>query len=267
MMRRFFYNIPNQLQVGKTLPLTDDIFHHWCKVLRANIGETAIFFDGTGGEYSVTLTQIDKKSALVTVENFNPINRNLPFNVAIGLVMSRGERMDYAIQKATEMGVYQIHLLTSQHGEVRLKPDQVAKKVEHWQGVAISACEQCGLNIVPQMIPPIAITDFIQNPIAKPDKIPSDTPQKSLQKLVLAVPNENTISQAFNPKAVDFTQTSFCLLIGAEGGLSEDEINLAFAHDFLAWQIGERVLRTETAPVVALASLQTLYDLALGERL
>lgn len=257
-MRRFFYNIPNQLQVGKTLPLTDDIFHHWCKVLRANTGDTALLFDGTGGEYSVTLTQIDKKSALVSVENFNPLNRDLPYHVHIGLVMSRGERMDYAIQKATEMGVYQIHLLTSQHGEVRLKPDQVAKKVEHWQGVAISACEQCGLNIVPQIFPPIAITDFIRQMPVKSDKL--------LHKLVLAVPGEDEVSQIFKPKAVDFNQAHFCLLIGAEGGLSEDELKLALAHEFLAWQIGERVLRTETAPVVALASLQTLYDVAQPER-
>lgn len=256
-MRRFFYHLPNQLNVGQTIPLTQDIFHHWCKVLRANVGETALLFDGTGGEYQVTLSQIEKKTAFVSVENFNPMNRNLPFNVAIGLVMSRGERMDYAIQKATEMGVSQIHLLTSQYGEVRLKPDQVAKKVEHLQGVAISACEQCGLNIVPQIIPPIAITDFIRQMPVKSDKL--------LHKLVLAVPNdpsESEISQIFNPTAVDFNQAHFCLLIGAEGGLSEDELNFALAHEFLTWQIGERVLRTETAPVVALASLQTLYDVA-----
>lgn len=275
-MRRFFYNIPNQLQVGKTLPLTDDIFHHWCKVLRANTGDTALLFDGIGGEYSVTLTQIHKKSALVSVENFNPINRDLPYQVHIGLVMSRGERMDYAIQKATEMGVYQIHLLTSQHGEVRLKPDQVAKKVEHWQGVAISACEQCGLNIVPKMIPPIPIDNWLlqietiiatlsdrQNNVeTKIDKNDYNGLSKLL-KLVLAVPKHVPttqtlihISQAFH----NADMPNFCLLIGAEGGLSEQEIDLALAQGFLPWQIGERVLRTETAPVVALTALQTIME-------
>ena len=93
-MRRFFYNQPNWLQVGSTLPLTEEIFHHWCKVLRASIGEQALFFDGQGGEYTVTLTDITKKQALVTINDFNPINRDLPFTVSIAWVMSRGERMD-----------------------------------------------------------------------------------------------------------------------------------------------------------------------------
>lgn len=114
-MRRFFYTQPNSLQVGSTLPLTEDIFHHWCKVLRASMGEQALFFDGQGGEYTVTLTDITKKQALVTINDFNPINRALPFTVNIALVMSRGERMDYAIQKATELGVSSIQLLTSRY--------------------------------------------------------------------------------------------------------------------------------------------------------
>lgn len=248
-MRRFFYDQTNLLEVGKAIPLTDDIFHHWCKVLRASLGDTALLFDGTGGEYTATITDIDKKTALVKVENFNPINRNLPFLVDIGLVMSRGERMDYAIQKATEMGVHRIHLLTSQHGEVRLKPDQIAKKFGHWQSVAIAACEQCGLNLVPQIIPPITIIDFIQN-LFEPER------DKTLHKLVLAVPDDTANGESFNPKNVNFNNSHFCLLIGAEGGLSSAEVNLALQQGFLPWQIGERVLRTETAPVVALATLQ-----------
>lgn len=255
-MRRFFYYVRNTLKTGETFPLTEEIFHHWCKVLRANMGDTALLFDGTGGEYTATLTQIDKKSALVKIENFNAINRTLPFKVDIGLVMSRGERMDYAVQKATEMGVNHIHLLTSQHGEVRLKPDQIAKKLEHWQGVAIAACEQCGLNIVPQILAPIAISDFIQHPLEA-----ESNSQKHWQKLVLAVPDDRTNWENFHPNTVNFTQTNFCLLIGAEGGLCDDEVNLALQHGFLPWQIGERVLRTETAPVVALASLQAWASL------
>lgn len=255
-MRRFFYDTrlaSDHLAVGQSVTLPDALFHHWCRVLRATVNEQAVLFDGTGGEYQVTLTQIEKKTAFVSVENFTPINRALPYAVHIGLVMSRGDRMDYAIQKATEMGVTAIHLLTNERCEVRLKLDQIAKKVEHWQGVAIAACEQCGLNRVPQLIPPIAITDFIQQTPIKSDKL--------LRKLVLAVPSENRISQTFKPTSIDFSQTDFCLLIGAEGGLSDDELNLALCHDFLPWQIGERVLRTETAPVVALSALQTIYTL------
>lgn len=277
-MRRFFYNQPNLLQVGSTVPLTEDIFHHWCKVLRASIGEQALFFDGQGGEYTVTLTDITKKQALVTITDFNPINRDLPFTVNIALVMSRGERMDYAIQKATELGVSSIQLLTSQHGEVRLKADQADKKLAHWQQVAVSACEQCGLNIVPNLLAPKAFSDWIDEPSGVPTS-------STVTKLILAVPPDdsgvvppcnqiegNDIEPItpyipyMNPLphiTNQFRQCSlaqFWLLIGAEGGFSEQEIMQAIERGFLPWQIGERVLRTETAPVVALSSLLTLHQ-------
>jgi len=284
-MRRFFYNQPNLLQVGSTVPLTEDIFHHWCKVLRASIGEQSLFFDGQGGEYTVTLTDVTKKQALVTINDFNPINRALPFTVNIALVMSRGERMDYAIQKATELGVSSIQLLTSQHGEVRLKADQADKKLAHWQQVAVSACEQCGLNIVPNLLAPKAFSDWIDEPAGVPIS-------NNVTKLILAVPPDDSgvvppcnqiegsdiehsdiehndiepITPYTNPLphiTNQFRQCSlaqFWLLIGAEGGFSAQEITQAIERGFMPWQIGERVLRTETAPVVALSSLLTLHQ-------
>ena len=282
-MRRFFYNQPNLLQVGSTVPLTEDIFHHWCKVLRASIGEQALFFDGQGGEYTVTLTDVTKKQALVTINDFNPINRALPFTVNIALVMSRGERMDYAIQKATELGVSSIQLLTSQHGEVRLKADQADKKLAHWQQVAVSACEQCGLNIVPTLLAPKAFSDWIDEPAGVPTSA-------NVTKLILAVPPddsgvvipcnqiegndiEHNDIEPITPYTPypnplphitnQFRQCSlaqFWLLIGAEGGFSAQEITQAIERGFMPWQIGERVLRTETAPVVALSSLLTLHQ-------
>ena len=282
-MRRFFYNQPNLLQVGSTMPLTEDIFHHWCKVLRASMGEQALFFDGQGGEYTVTLTDITKKQALVTINDFNPINRDLPFTVNIALVMSRGERMDYAIQKATELGVSSIQLLTSQHGEVRLKADQTDKKLAHWQQVAVSACEQCGLNIVPNLLAPKAFSDWIDELTGLPTStnvtklilaVPSndsgvvtpcnqiegnDIEHNNIEPITPYTPYPNPLPQITN----QFRQCSlaqFWLLIGAEGGFSEQEITQAIERGFMPWQIGERVLRTETAPVVALSSLLTLHQ-------
>ena len=282
-MRRFFYNQPNLLQVGSTVPLTEEIFHHWCKVLRASVDEQALFFDGQGGEYTVTLTDITKKQALVTINDFNPINRDLPFTVNIALVMSRGERMDYAIQKATELGVSSIQLLTSQHGEVRLKADQADKKLAHWQQVAVSACEQCGLNIVPNLLAPKAFSDWIDEPAGvhtsanvtklilavPPDDSGLVTPcnqiegndiqQNGIEPITPYTPYPNPLPHITN----QFRQCSlaqFWLLIGAEGGFSEQEITQAIERGFMPWQIGERVLRTETAPVVALSSLLTLHQ-------
>ncbi len=250
--------------------------------------EQALFFDGQGGEYTVTLTDITKKQALVTINDFNPINRALPFTVNIALVMSRGERMDYAIQKATELGVSSIQLLTSQHGEVRLKADQADKKLAHWQQVAVSACEQCGLNIVPNLLAPKAFSDWIDEPAGVPTS-------SNVTKLILAVPPDDSgvVTSCNQIEGSDiehsdiehndiepiapytpypnplphitnqFRQCSlaqFWLLIGAEGGFSAQEITQAIERGFIPWQIGERVLRTETAPVVALSSLLTLHQ-------
>ena len=237
-MNRFY--IEAELNTGNTIELTESVFHHWVRVLRAKEQEQAIFFNGKGGEYRVTLTEINKKNAFVSVDHFEPADRTPPFKVVLGQVMSKGDRMDYAIQKATELGVTTIQLLTSERCEMRLKYDRDQKKIDHWQSVAIAACEQCGMNIVPKILAPLRLEDWLN----------SDLPTT---KLVLA-PNKNQVDVLNN------ASKDLALLIGPEGGLSEAEINAANAVGFENWCIGSRVLRTETAPVVALAILN--YRLA-----
>ena len=179
-VRRFFYatnsNISNDvtnekaatypqlstLPIGASVELTESIVHHWCRVLRATIGDQGVLFDGFGGEYQVQLLTISKKNATVTLLSHTNNDNSAPIFTKIGLVMSRGERMDYAIQKSTELGVTAIQLLSSHHGEVNLKPAQVEKKLAHWQQVAIAACEQCGLNRPPLIIAPIPINDWLK---------------------------------------------------------------------------------------------------------
>lgn len=232
-MNRFY--IETELNTGNTIELTESVFHHWVRVLRAKEQEQAIFFNGKGGEYIVTLTEINKKNALVSVDQFDPADRTAPFNVVLGQVMSKGDRMDYAIQKATELGVTTIQLLTSERCEMRLKYDRDQKKLDHWQSVAIAACEQCGMNRVPQVLPPISLTEWLNS------ELPSS-------RFVLA-PNKDQTNVLLN------SLPDIALLIGPEGGLSEAEINTANQHQFKNWCIGDRVLRTETAPVVALSIL------------
>ncbi len=241
-MPRFFIDTPLSTElVGQTITLSDTIYHHWCKVLRAKPHDTAILFDGSGGEYAVELISIDKKSAQAIIHAYDPVNRTPPFAVSIGLVMSRGDRMDYAIQKACEMGVHQIQLLTSERCQAHLKYERDFKKIEHWQGVAIAACEQCGLNIIPKIIPPVALETWVADCT---DHL----------KLVLALSDGK-------PGFTSPLPDTIALLIGAEGGLSPTEIDFATEHGFAPWTIGERVLRTETAPVVALTALQIINDL------
>lgn len=241
-MPRFFSHTPLSTQlIGQTITLGDTIYHHWCKVLRAKCHDTATLFDGMGGEYTVELVAIDKKSAQAKIHAFDPINRTPAFAVNIGLAMSRGDRMDYAIQKACEMGVHKIQLLSSERCQVHLKYERDLKKIDHWQGVAIAACEQCGLNLIPQIIPPVALETWVADCT---DEL----------KLMLALADGKPAFPSPLPDTI-------ALLIGAEGGLSPTEIGFAIEQGFIPWTIGERILRTETAPVVALTALHIINEL------
>ncbi|MDN5511572.1 16S rRNA (uracil(1498)-N(3))-methyltransferase [Acinetobacter sp.] len=232
-MPRFY--IEADLAVDMNVELTETVFHHWVKVLRAQTGEKATLFNGQGGEYEVTLIEVTKKSATVSVDSFNPDDRTPAFNTLLGQVMSKGDRMDYAIQKATELGVSKIQLLTSERCEMRLKYDRDQKKIDHWQGIAIAACEQCGMNKVPEVLAPVSLQDWLAS------ELPAT-------KLVLA-PNKDQVNVLTN------ATPDIALLIGPEGGLSEAEIQLSNNAGFINWCIGNRVLRTETAPLVALSIL------------
>lgn len=232
-MPRFYTEA--DLAVDLNVELTETVFHHWVKVLRAQVGEKATLFNGQGGEYDVTLVEVSKKSASVSVDTFNPDDRTPAFTALLGQVMSKGDRMDYAIQKATELGVSKIQLLTSERCEMRLKYDRDQKKIDHWQGIAIAACEQCGMNKVPEVLAPLSLQDWLAS------ELPTT-------KLVLA-PNKDQVDVL-----ADATP-DIALLIGPEGGLSEAEIQLSNNTGFINWCIGNRVLRTETAPIVALSIL------------
>lgn len=234
---RFFADIPLALDTKVQLP--DDVAHHLVKVLRANIGSTLFIFNGQGGMFEAELTEAGKKSATVKLLQFHADDHESSLHTHLGQVMSKSDRMDYAIQKAVELGVTEITPLTSERCELRLRGEERAeKKIEHWQRVAISACEQCGRNRVPLIHAPMALNDWLP------------TVNTEL-KLVLAPAHRGALPT--NPI------TSVSLLIGPEGGLSELEIQLAKQHHFQAWQIGPRVLRTETAPVAALALLQAKW--------
>ena len=291
-MRRFFYAVNNdnadasalpklgELPLGSNVELPDSVVHHWCRVLRASIGDQGILFDGFGGEYTVELQAISKKNATATLLAHIDDDRTPPTITQIGLVMSRGERMDYAIQKATELGVTAIQLLSSHHGEVTLKPAQVEKKLAHWQQVAIAACEQCGLNRPPLILAPQSINEWLSNTNSEAMATGVTKAQMAVSSIVSVLSHDPyyqvlanaadlcmqmsvpAAGQPAMPNALSDIlkqQTPYIkLLIGPEGGLSQDECQQAQNVGFEPWQIGTRVLRTETAPVVALATLHAL---------
>lgn len=204
-------------------------------------GRELILFNGQGGEYRATITAINKKNVEVRVEDFSDIDRQSPLDINLGIGISRGERFDWVLQKATELGVNRITPLLTERTEVKLNGDRLQKKLQHWQQIAISACEQCQRNRLPEIASPQRLDSWL-----------SEAAQNTGLKLVLHHRSEQSLAEHQSPERVT-------LLIGPEGGLSEAEIQTAEQRGFSALSLGPRVLRTETAPVVALSLMQYLW--------
>lgn len=209
---------------------------HLAGALRRKPGDPVILFDGSGGEYQAIITDVDRGTVQAQVQGFQSIDREASLPVFLGLAVSRGERMDYAVQKSTELGVSELFPLLTERTEVRLKPDRLEKKQRHWQEIANSACEQCGRNRPPQVHMAQPLSAWL-----------STAPGHC--KLVLHHRSKASLADLEPPE-------SACLLVGPEGGLSAEEIAAAEAAGFESLALGPRVLRTETAPVAALAVLQ-----------
>ncbi|MES2720142.1 MAG: 16S rRNA (uracil(1498)-N(3))-methyltransferase [Pseudomonadota bacterium] len=237
-MTRLYAPLPYALDAEFDLP--EDAHHHWVRVLRARLGDSAELFDGAGHAARVELIDINKRGARVRVLELTEAANESPLHTHLGQVMSKGERLDYALQKAVELGVSEITLLTSERCELKLRGEERAdKKLAHWQRVMIGACEQSGRNTLPVLHGPISVTDW-------------QTQVQAAQKWVLAPAVTGGPDCKQRPSSV-------ALLIGPEGGLSDGEIAAAQQAGFQPWQLGPRVLRTETAPVAALSVLQLLY--------
>lgn len=227
------------LQAESSFDLEPGPSQHLARALRMQEAGQLILFDGRGGEYPATITSVGKKCVSVLTGHHHDIEVESPLAIHLGISISRGERMDWVVQKATELGVTHVSPLLTERTEVKLKADRAEKKRQHWQQIAISACEQCGRNRLP-----------VINPLTLLPKWLNDS-QGEL-KLVLHHRAENLSAQSTPPRSID-------LLIGPEGGLSPDEIHLAEQRAFRALRLGDRVLRTETAPLAALSILQARW--------
>jgi len=232
--------VPTPLVSGARLTLPAGAAAHVRRVLRLRPGAPLTLFDGRGGEYAAEIVELGE-AVWVRVGAHRAIERESPLHITLLQGVARGERMDFVVQKATELGVAAIVPLLTQHGVVRLDADGAARRREHWQAVAAGACEQCGRNRVPHVAAVSELTRVELGPGAC---------------LLLEPESERALAVA--PGASALT-----LLIGPEGGFSAAEIAWAQAQGFLACRLGPRVLRTETAALTALAALQTLAgDLA-----
>lgn len=231
-LSRFFVDLP--LSLGQQ-SLPEAQAHYMTRVLRLGLGDSVQLFNGTGQEYRGCLTRLDKKTLEVRLdEQFSGLPES-PLAVHLGQGLSRGERMDWAIQKATELGVTEITPLITERCEVRLKDERADKRLAHWRQIVISACEQCGRSVLPTIHPPLPLAEWL-------------TQVQADLKWVLH-PIASTSSAEEPPKRL-------AMLIGPEGGLSDSDMQAATAQGFQGLRLGPRILRTETAPVVALALAQ-----------
>jgi 16S rRNA (uracil1498-N3)-methyltransferase len=210
---------------------------HIIRVLRLEVGDPLTLFDGRGGEYEARIDGLRKDIVLASVGAHRAVDRESPLAITLAQGISRGERMDLVVQKATELGVRRIAPLMTERSVVRLDARQADAKLRHWRAITIAACEQCGRNILPQIAPPQRL-DALLAPSAEPSQRLVLSPLGGLRVRELAI------------------EGPLLVLIGPEGGLSEAEMAAAARAGFRALRLGPRILRTETAAVAALAALQ-----------
>jgi 16S rRNA (uracil1498-N3)-methyltransferase len=237
---RIYYFGP--IALNDNILLDDSASNHVVKVLRLKPGhELRLFngqlYEGQLGEFVATLKKIEKYKAMVRIVAFHPNNNESPLAIHLGQAISRGERMDYTLQKSVELGVKEITPLFTERCGVELEGERLTKKIQHWQNIVISACEQSGRTFIPQVKPALPLEEWLKSIQADLKLI---TDPKSPIHL-------NEINNEIN---------SIALLCGPEGGLSEDEIVLSHRYEMQGLSLGPRILRTETAALTAISLLQ-----------
>jgi 16S rRNA (uracil1498-N3)-methyltransferase len=208
------------------------------RVLRLREGDALTLFDGRGGEYGARIAGFRKDSVQVDVREQREVERESALDLTLAQGISRGERMDWVMQKATELGVRRVVPMFTERSVVKLDERQAEKKLQHWRGIAIAACEQCGRNRVPDISAPASFYDGIRASVAT-----------NVTRLLLSPQGSLRLRDLPRPSQV-------VLLIGPEGGLADNEEEFAIKSGFQPVQLGPRILRTETAAIAALAALQ-----------
>ncbi|WP_206485476.1 16S rRNA (uracil(1498)-N(3))-methyltransferase [Thalassotalea sp. G2M2-11] len=234
-----------QWQLGETIDLNSDAFGHTVRVLRLSDGDKITLFNGQSfnqqlGEFSAELVNVTKKSAQAKIIDFIAVTNESPVNIHLGQTISRGDRMDFTLQKSVELGVNTITPLFSVRCGVKLSGERLQKKCEQWQKIVISACEQSGRCTVPKVEPAIELTQWLSQ---DSDALKLNLHPKA-EHSIMSLPKENQ---------------QIRLLIGPEGGLSDDEIVEASEQGFIDVLLGPRVLRTETAALTAITAIQCRY--------
>lgn len=231
---------PKPILANSSIELDENAFNHVVRALRMRIGDSITLFDGSNTITPAIIQQITKKTLIVQTQETIVQNRESPLNIHLGQVLSRGEKMEFTIQKSVELGVTTITPLLSERCGVKLDAVRLSKKVQQWQRIAESACEQCGRNLIPQIRPVTKIETWCSQ-------------LSDYTKLTLHPRASSGINQ------LHLNHLKIALLIGPEGGLTEAEIAMTLNQQFIEILLGPRILRTETVALTAITALQLKF--------
>ena len=231
-MRSYRVYSSSPLTLGQVCALDEHASHHLAKVLRVKVSTQISVFNGDGQDYSGHIDAVSKQQVTVNITSVKSIHTESTLRTCLALAVSKGDRFDWAIKKATELGVTSIVPILSQRVDVRLSPERWLKKRAHWQQVVISACEQSGRAVIPEVFSPEPLDSWVAG-------VEADC--------------KYLLDPALESEETSTTPESVAVLIGPEGGFTSEELRLASQFGFYALRLGPRVLRTETAPLVALS--------------
>jgi 16S rRNA (uracil1498-N3)-methyltransferase len=258
-MRLTRVHVDAELRSGLRLTVTGSTGNHIARVLRLRVGDPLTLFNGQGGEYGASVEEIRRDTVLVNVLEGRELERESPFQLVLAQGISRADRMDWVVQKATELGIWRIAPVFTERSVVQLDERQAAKKLQHWRSIAVSACEQSGRNRVPHIEPPAGLYELLEKRTAT--ALPHTTAQLEAMPQATAPALSVLLSPAATRRIADLPAgaMSATVLIGPEGGLTDVEQEAAIRSGFTAVRLGPRVLRTETAAVCALTLLQERF--------
>jgi 16S rRNA (uracil1498-N3)-methyltransferase len=239
-MPRFYCPFP--LQTGTEIELPESVARH-ILVLRMRPGDEISVFNGEGGEHLAVLSEVEKRSSRALLKHFSPREAELPFAVTIAQALPEGSKMDWIVEKCVELGAAGIQPLISRRCVVRLSGERASKRVQHWEAIVAAAAEQCGRNRLAQ--------------VAQPSDFAAWAGHHDLHRRILLTPRA---SQSLAQWAAHQPQQAVAVVVGPEGGFTEEEEALATAQGMLALSVGPRVLRTETAAIAALSTLSGLWE-------
>lgn len=240
-MRKSRIYVEQKLEAGNIIELRDSKAHYIQNVLRLAVGDPLTVFNGEGGEFEAQISNLKKRSINIQLLSYRTSNKDSPLTIELGLCLIKRDAMDFAIQKATELGVSRIFPLISDNTSISHK--SISKRQHHWQEVAMSACEQCGLNIVPIVDASISYAAWLQR----------NADLKLIADLDAA---SNTLLGATQPESKPRTAM---IAVGPEGGFSEQEVLAAKQAKFTGIYLGPRILRAETAVISMLSLLQASH--------